>query len=98
MMMDVDVNRLVREAAATASNAYCPYSGFKVGAALAITPGASAPGVNMENASYGLTVCAERNAFASAISGGLRRFKAIAIVSSGKIPPLPCGAAHGIGN
>lgn len=90
--MAIDIQALIRKAAAASTHAYCPYSDFKVGAALAVAPDTSIPGVNVENASYGLTCCAERNAFAHAVAQGWRRFSAIAIVSSGTTPPLPCGA------
>lgn len=71
-------------------NAYAPYSKFKVGAALLAGNGAVYAGVNIENASFGATICAERTAFAKAISEGVREFEAIAVVSS-EGTALPCG-------
>jgi len=76
--MDVELCRVAREAAL---QAYCPYSKFRVGAALLCADGETiVAGCNVENASYGLTVCAERTAIVSAISRGLKgRFSAIAV-------------------
>ena len=71
-------------------NAYAPYSKFKVGAALLAKNCAVTTGVNVENASFGATICAERTAFVKAISEGIREFEAIAIVSSAGTA-LPCG-------
>ena len=71
-------------------NAYAPYSGFKVGAAVRTEKGIFT-GCNVENTSYGLTVCAERNAVATAISAGSRHIIEIAVYSKGK-PVSPCGA------
>jgi cytidine deaminase len=75
-------------------NAYAPYSGFKVGAALLGKSGRVYTGCNVENASYGLTCCAERNAVSKAISEGEREFKAIAICSDSPQPTAPCGACR----
>lgn len=75
-------------------NAYCPYSGFRVGAALLTSEGTIFTGVNVENASYGLTICAERSAICAAITAGARECNAIAIVSSGSNPAQPCGACR----
>jgi cytidine deaminase len=74
--------------------AYAPYSRFKVGAALLDTQGNIHAGCNVENASYGLTLCAERVALASAVARGTRRFQALAIVASGASAPYPCGACR----
>lgn len=71
-------------------NAYVPFSHFQVGAALLTEGGEVYTGVNVENSSYGATICAERTAFVKAISEGRRRFRAIAIASSGG-EALPCG-------
>ncbi len=83
---------LVVEAAAARINAYAPYSKFRVGAALLGADGRVFRGCNVENASFGLTVCAERVALCSAVAAGCRRFKAIAIVADGDRVPRPCGA------
>ncbi len=72
-------------------NAYAPYSGFKVGAALLCTDGTVFTGCNIENGSYGATNCAERTAIFKAVSEGKRDFSAIAIVSSGGGETYPCG-------
>jgi cytidine deaminase len=80
-----------REAQAAA---YCPYSNFAVGAAVLTTDGAIYRGCNVENASYGLTICAERNAIAAAIAGGRMDLVAIAVVTSAKTPARPCGACR----
>lgn len=72
-------------------NAYAPYSGFKVGAALLCADGTVFTGCNIENASYGAANCAERTAVFKAVSEGHRDFSAIAIVSSGGGETFPCG-------
>ena len=74
---------LFEKALTARENAYTPYSGFKVGAALLTEDGKIYTGVNVENASYGATICAERTAFVKAVSEGYRSFSAIAIASSG---------------
>lgn len=72
-------------------NAYAPYSGFKVGAALLCADGTVFTGCNVENASYGASNCAERTAFFKAVSEGYRDFSAIAVVSSDGGETFPCG-------
>lgn len=84
--------RLIRAAAAAARNAYAPYSKFRVGAALLAANGKVFSGCNMENASYGLTMCAERVAFGAAVTAGVRTFKGLAVVVGGRKPVYPCGA------
>lgn len=81
---------LYKAADAIKHNAYAPYSGFQVGAALLAESGKVYTGVNVENSSFGGTICAERTAFLKAISEGERSFKAIAIAASGG-EALPCG-------
>lgn len=83
---------LIAAASQARQNAYAPYSGFSVGAALWARSGRVFGGCNVENASYGLTICAERIAVAKAISEGEREFEAIAVVSRGGI--TPCGACR----
>jgi cytidine deaminase len=73
-------------------NAHAPYSGFQVGAALLGGSGSIYTGVNVESSSYGLSVCAERNAVAAAVAAGEREFPALAIVSKGGV--TPCGACR----
>jgi len=72
------------------ANAYAPYSGFYVGAALLTKSGDVFTGVNVENSSYGAAICAERTAFVKAVSEGVREFEAIAVASSGG-SAWPCG-------
>ncbi|MCO5061379.1 MAG: cytidine deaminase [Kiritimatiellae bacterium] len=86
--------KLLRAAAQVSRNAHAPYSAFQVGAALLTDTGAVISGCNVENASYGLTICAERNAIFHAVAVKKRKFKAVAIVASGKQMPFPCGACR----
>ncbi|QHI68139.1 cytidine deaminase [Tichowtungia aerotolerans] len=85
---------LLETARAAARQAYAPYSGFKVGAALLCADGTVFTGCNIENASYGLTNCAERTAVFSAIAAGRRDFVAMAVVADGEGVPYPCGACR----
>lgn len=89
-MTNEEEERLLRQAKRAAENAYAPYSGFPVGAALLADDGTIFTGCNMENASYGLTICAERVALGKAVSEGVRRFKALAVWAP--IARWPCGA------
>lgn len=82
---------LLAAAAGAMENAYAPYSGFKVGAALLCADGTVYTGCNIENASYGACNCAERTALFKAVSEGKREFSAIAIVSSAGGETFPCG-------
>lgn len=90
--------KLISLALLARENAYAPYSGFKVGAALLTDSGKVYTGCNIENASYGETVCAERTAFFKAISEGERFFSKIAIVGGKEgektVPCYPCGACR----
>jgi len=85
---------LLEHARRVRDRAYAPYSGFQVGAALEAEDGSVHVGCNVENASYPLAVCAERNAVAAALSAGQRRFRSIAISSSGSEPVPPCGGCR----
>ena len=85
---------LLRRARATRAFAYAPYSRFAVGAALSTRSGAIFVGANVENASYGLTICAERAAVGAAIAAGETEFVAVAITADSSAPPLPCGACR----
>ena len=85
---------LLEQARATRDQAYAPYSRFAVGAALRSKNGRVFTGCNVENLSFGLTICAERNALFSAIAAGEREFDAIAIVAESKEPVTPCGACR----
>ena len=82
---------LLKKALATAPYAYAPFSGFKVGAALLSKKGKIHTGVNIENASFGATLCAERSALASAVSQGEREFEKIAVITSTGSFVRPCG-------
>lgn len=77
-------------------HAFAPFSHFQVGAALETTDGKIITGCNVENATYGLTICAERVAVVKAISEGLRQFRRIAIVADTEAPTPPCGACRQI--
>ena len=83
-------DKLINIAKEAHKNAYAPFSKFQVGAALLTKSGEVYTGVNVENSSYGATICAERTAFVKAISEGVREFKAIAVVSS-EGSAWPCG-------
>ncbi len=85
---------LVEAARAALNNAHAPYSNYKVGAALLCKDGTVFTGCNVENASFGLTNCAERTAVFAAISAGHKNFKTIAIAASGSTAPYPCGACR----
>ena len=90
----MDFERLLEDANEAMSRAYAPYSGFHVGAALLGEDGSVHVGCNVENASYGLTMCAERSAVASAVGAGVRTYRAIAIVTDGDQPVAPCVACR----
>lgn len=94
--LDIEtINKLIDECFAVKSNAYCPYSQFPVGAALLCPDGTIFKGCNVENASYGLCVCAERNVICSAVAAGHRHFTAIAVASNIKDDfKKPCGACR----
>ena len=87
-------NDLIAVAFQALENAHAPYSNYRVGAALLCTDGSVFVGCNVENASYGLTNCAERTALFSAVAAGKKDFAAIAIAASGDPAPFPCGACR----
>jgi len=94
MLPSFDPSALIEAARAVRRRAHAPYSGFQVGAALLTDDGAIVAGCNVESASYGLTLCAERAAVARAIAEGRRGFVAIAVVADGPTPVPPCGACR----
>lgn len=93
-MMTVEPKQLIDEAIAASKQAHVPYSQFHVGAALLTTDGKIYRGCNIENASYGLTNCAERTAIFKAVSEGDKQFSAIAVVGDTDGPISPCGACR----
>lgn len=91
-MTESERNNLIRCACEARENAHAPYSRFLVGAALLVENGEIVSGCNVENASYGLTICAERVAFGTAIASGHRKFQALAVATSGG--HSPCGGCR----
>jgi cytidine deaminase len=89
-----ETDELLEAAKAVRLKAYAPYSNFAVGAAVRAEDGSIVVGCNVENASYGLGICAERNALTTAVAQGLRRFIEIAIAGPEGIPTAPCGACR----
>ena len=85
---------LLQQAGEVLKRAYAPYSRFRVGAAVETCDGTVFTGCNVENASYGLTVCAERNAIGAMVAAGHTRISRIAIVADGDVLPYPCGACR----
>lgn len=86
--------QLIKAAAKAREAAYAPYSHFQVGAAALTDNGILYTGCNIENASYGLTVCAERTAIFSAIAAGEKRIAAVAVIADTPEPTAPCGACR----
>jgi cytidine deaminase len=93
---DQRIGSLVAAARAARERAVAPFSTFMVGAALEAASGAIITGCNIENATYGLTICAERVAMFKALSEGHRTFTSIAIVADTEAPTPPCGACRQI--
>ena len=90
----MDTRELLNKAKETINNAYAPYSHFKVGAAILTEEGLVYTGCNVENASYGATICAERTAAVKAVSEGYIKFSKVAIVSSEGTYTYPCGVCR----
>ena len=100
-MAEIDENtltELTRRAKAVSAMAYCRYSRFPVGAALLTDDGQIIDGCNVENASYGLTICAERNAVFQMVARGWRQITAIVIYTPTPTPSAPCGACRQVIN
>jgi cytidine deaminase len=91
-----DLTALTRLARAARKHAFAPYSKFRVGAALLLTDGSIVTGCNIENATYGLTLCAERVAVFKAMSEGERDFRALAVVADSPRIAAPCGPCRQI--
>lgn len=87
-------DQLLQTAICARQQAYAPYSDFMVGAAVEGESGQIFTGVNVENASYGLTVCAERNAIFSAVAAGEKQFRRLAVAADTEKPTAPCGACR----
>ncbi|MCJ7814312.1 MAG: cytidine deaminase [Candidatus Atribacteria bacterium] len=92
--MKKEYEKLIKEAEKARKKAYTPYSKFKVGAAVLCDDGKIFSGCNIENASFGLTVCAERVAIFKAVSEGSTKFKAIAVIGNTNKSCSPCGACR----
>lgn len=91
MLSPTDVEALVAAARQSSEHAYAPYSLFNVGAAVRDSKGRIYSAANVENASYGLSLCAERNAVIAAVLDGAERLEALAVFSSTSPPAAPCG-------
>ncbi len=86
--------KLVESARKVAENAYAPYSKFRVGAAIAAEDGKTYLGCNVENSTFGATVCAERSAVSAMVAGGGKAALAVAVYTSAKTPTFPCGVCR----
>jgi len=96
MMSPEERADLIREARAARENAVATFSGFRVGAAIRTKDGTIFRGCNVENCTYGLTLCAERVAIFAAMAAGHREFDAVAVVTQSDKPSTPCGACRQI--
>ena len=96
MLTQQALDELLEQARAVAQNSYSPYSGFRVGAAIRLTSGAVVTGTNVENVSYGLTLCAERAALVRAVAefGPEIRIAAVAVANLNNAASPPCGACR----
>jgi cytidine deaminase len=89
--LPAELQALCQQAQAARENSYAPYSKFRVGAAVQMSDGRRFAGANVENASYGLSVCAERSAVLAAVQGGARELVAVAVCTDLSPPAPPCG-------
>jgi cytidine deaminase len=89
---------LIAKAKGASNNAYCPYSKFRVGAAVLTSTGNILTGCNVENASYGLTICAERNAVFQMVAQRMQKIEALAIYTPTPMPSAPCGPCRQVIN
>jgi cytidine deaminase len=97
MVLEIEeatLDRLISVAKQAAERAYCPYSNFRVGAALLSEKGAVYSACNVENASYGLSLCAERNAVFHMVASGEKRFKILVMYTPTQETKVPCGACR----
>lgn len=93
--LDLATQDFIREGVSARKLAYCPYSKFQVGAALLCSDGTVFTGCNVENASYGISICAERTAIVKAVSSGNKSYKAITVsADNGDTFVPPCGACR----
>ena len=95
---DLTLRSLIEAARAASERAYCPYSRFPVGAAVLGDDGTISEGCNVENASYGLTICAERNAIFAAVARGVRSIRLVVVFTPTDTPTAPCGACRQVIN
>jgi len=91
---DAELQALIELAKQASERAWCPYSGFRVGAAVVTIDGSTFSGCNVENASSGLTICAERNAVFQAVNAGHHRIRRIVVFTPTATPTAPCGACR----
>ena len=93
-LAESEIEHLFAAARAVRANAYAPYSGFKVGAALCDEAGCIHAGCNVENAAYPVGTCAEAGAIAAMVAAGGRRIRAVLVLGQGPVPVTPCGACR----
>jgi cytidine deaminase len=92
--LDAELRRLIELARQAADKAWCPYSRFRVGAAVEAADGSVFSGCNVENASSGLTICAERNAVFQAVAAGHTKIRRVVVFTPTETPTAPCGACR----
>jgi cytidine deaminase len=92
VMIDENLLRMLKRAEEASQHAYCPYSKYIVGSAVLTDDGAIYTGANVENSSYGLTICAERSAIVNAVVNGSKQLVAVTVYTEADTPAIPCGA------